>query len=364
MPLKVLDRNGAGSWGGIAAAIRWAADHGAHVINMSLGGGMPSQTVRRAIDYAHRKGVVVVAAAGNSSRPRVEYPAAHRHVIAVGSVRYDETLAFYSCYGRGLDVVAPGGDLRVDQNGDGLPDGVLQNTMVPRDPGQHDYLAFQGTSMAAPHVAGVAALLRSAGIRDPDTIESILERSAKDLKDRRRYAHGLVQADSALTLASKGLGSGRGLLAAAFGALLLLGLRRRDRLAVSRPWTLFTAVAVAGGLALLPWQLVGAPGFSSLASAGLPGALAAAVGPWLAPLALSALAPLAMVALLLGVRRAGPLVVGTAIAFAAWLTLEALLPTAQVGLLPAWAAGPWLLLQAAAAALIARLAATRPLARG
>src|SRR5688500_7819088 len=68
MPIRVLDRHGPGNCGGIPAGIRWAADHGAHVINMSLGGGSPSRTVQNAIDYAHSKGVTVVAAAGNSGR--------------------------------------------------------------------------------------------------------------------------------------------------------------------------------------------------------------------------------------------------------------------------------------------------------
>src|SRR5690606_10757285 len=155
MPLKVLDASGRGGWGAIAAAIRYAADNGANVISMSLGGGMPSRTVQRAIDYAHDKGVLVVAAAGNASRSRVEYPARHNHVGAAGAVRFDRKLTSYSNYGEGLDVGAPGGDLRVDQNNDGMPDGVLQNTMVGGDPQKFDYLAWQGTSMATPHVAGV-----------------------------------------------------------------------------------------------------------------------------------------------------------------------------------------------------------------
>ena len=361
MPLRVLDKNGSGHWGGIAAAIRWAADHDANVISMSLGGGMPSNTVARAIQYAHGKGVTVIAAAGNASRARVEYPAAHAHVIAVGAVRYDETLTFYSSYGRGLDLVAPGGDLRVDQNGDGLPDGVLQNTILRGDPSRHDYVAWQGTSMATPHVAGVAALIHAAGVRDPDTIEQVLLRSAKKKDDTRKYGAGLLQASDALALAERGLGGLRGGLALGFGALLLLGLRRRNQLGTGRAAALGVAFAVAGGLALLP--LHGVPGAGAgLAeiAEGLPTSLAEGLPAWAAPVLLSTLIPLGLAALFLGFRRMTPVVVGTAIAFAAWLTLEALVPTTTIGLLPDALVGPWLLANAVIAALIARFAAIRP----
>ena len=360
MPLRVLDRNGSGGWGAIAASIRWAADHGADVINMSLGGGSPSQTVRRAIDYAHAKGVVVVAAAGNAGRPRVEYPAAHQYVIAVGAVRFDETLAFYSSHGRGLDLVAPGGDLRVDQNGDGLPDGVLQNTMVRGDPSRYDYIAFQGTSMAAPHVAGAAALLRASGVRDPDAVERILEGSAKDLHNRRRYGAGLLQADAALSMASGGLGALRGLAALSVGLVLLLGLRRRRQLSVSIAGSAAVAFVVAGGLAMLPWWLlpgVGEP--AALVFGGAPSVLATMGGAYLAPLVLSALIPFVTAAVLLGARRAGPVVVGVAFAFCGALVVEALVPTSLVAVIPSLLVGPWLLGNAVVAATIGWLAAKR-----
>ena len=84
MPLKVLSARGSGSMGGIAQAIRWAADHGANVINMSLGGPFAVSTLASAVKYAHGKGVVVVAAAGNDGRGKVGYPARYPGVIAVG----------------------------------------------------------------------------------------------------------------------------------------------------------------------------------------------------------------------------------------------------------------------------------------
>jgi serine protease len=358
MPVRVLDRRGAGRWGTVAAGIRWAADHGADVINLSLGGSISSQTIRRAVEHAHRKGVVVVAAAGNTGRPRVGYPAAYPHVLAVGSVRYDETLAFYSAHGKGLDLVAPGGDLRVDQNGDGLPDGVLQNTMVRGDPSRHDYLVFQGTSMAAPHAAGAAALLRSSGVRDPDTVQGILQRTAKDKDDRQRYGAGLIQVSEALSAARQGFGGARGMLAVLLGMGLLLGLRRRGRLDVDRLPVLGTAFALAGGLALVPWSLFGGGfGLAALAD-GLPAGLVRALGSWGATVVLSAAIPLVLAGLLLGSRRLRPVVVGAAAAFGAHLIVEAVVPTTGLALVPGWAEGPWLLSHGVLALAIGRAAAT------
>ncbi|UJR79235.1 S8 family peptidase [Sandaracinus amylolyticus] len=355
MPLRVLDRNGAGGWGAIAASIRWAADHGANVINMSLGGGMRSRTVERAIEYAHEKGVVVVAAAGNASRSTVEYPARHDHVIAVGAVRFDRTLSFYSSYGRGLDVVAPGGDTRVDQNGDGMPDGVLQNTLVGRDPRRFDYVAYQGTSMAAPHVAGVAALIVGAGVTDPDAVERVLTSTATDLGDRTRYAAGLVQANAALARASQETGAARGALAALLGLGVLVGLRRRGKLGVGIAGATMLAVVLAGGLGALPWHLVpGLGGLESLLAGGGPGTAAHLGGRWTALLAMSALVPLAAVALMLHFRKMQPLLVGLCLGTAAFLLVEALAPTTAIALLPGWLAGPWLVLNAGVALWLGR----------
>ncbi|MGE3543576.1 MAG: S8 family peptidase, partial [Kofleriaceae bacterium] len=151
MPLKVLSGSGSGSVGGIADAIRYAADKGAKVINMSLGGAFPSKVLQKAVAYAHSKGVVVVCAAGNESRGRVGYPAAYPGAIAVSATQFDEATTFYSNYGKDVDIAAPGGNTREDQNGDGMADGVLQNTIVIGDPTKDDYFAYMGTSMASPH---------------------------------------------------------------------------------------------------------------------------------------------------------------------------------------------------------------------
>jgi serine protease len=205
MPVKVLDKNGSGSYANVANGIKWATDHGAKIINLSLGGASPSSTLENAVKYAYEHGVTVVAAAGNDGSSQVSYPAAYNnYVIAVGASRYDETLASYSNRGASLDLVAPGGDVSVDQNNDGHGDGILQNTFDPntKNTANFGYWFFQGTSMAAPHVSGVAALLLAEGnAATPDEIRTALQETADDLGATGRdntYGWGLVNAHAAL----------------------------------------------------------------------------------------------------------------------------------------------------------------------
>lgn len=201
MPLKVLNNSGSGTDAGVANAIIWATDNGADVINMSLGGPSPSITLEQAVAYAYNNGVTIVAAAGNDGTNVVSYPAAYEHVIAVGATDFNENLAYYSSYGPSLDIVAPGGDNRVDRNGDGFADGVLQQTFGSS---RNDwaYYFFQGTSMASPHVAGVAALIISSGAATtPDEVRAALQSSADDLGASGRddvFGYGLVNAAAAL----------------------------------------------------------------------------------------------------------------------------------------------------------------------
>lgn len=206
LAVKVLGRFGFGNTDAVVDGIRWAADNGAQIINLSLGGPESTKVMEEAINEAHNKGVIIVAAAGNESGP-VSFPAALEPVIAVGSVRFDETLSFFSNFGDPLDVVAPGGDATVDQNNDGFGDGVLQETFKKgffrnRNNFDWDYFFFQGTSQASPHVAGVAALLLSIKPSlTPDEVRSAIQSTAKDLgaegKDSR-FGWGLVDAHAAL----------------------------------------------------------------------------------------------------------------------------------------------------------------------
>ena len=231
MPLKVLGSSGGGSVPGIASAIRYAADHGAHVINMSLGGPLPSRVMAKAVAYAHDKGTTVICAAGNESRSRVSYPAAYDGSVAVAATDFSGGRSFYSNWGKALDVSAPGGDTRADKNGDGHPDGVLQNTIKIQRPDQNDYLWFQGTSMASPHVAGVAALIASQGVTNPDEVERILKETAKhpnEVKWDKDFGAGIVDAHDAV-VAARGATyqHERGLLALlAAGLLAVAGLGR------------------------------------------------------------------------------------------------------------------------------------------
>ncbi|MBN2372940.1 S8 family serine peptidase [bacterium] len=207
MPVKVLGSTGGGTSSSVANGIKYAANHGADVINLSLGGPVPDYIVRAAVDTAYDLGVTIIAAAGNDGLPACSDPAAYdEKVIAVGATRYDETLSYYSNYGPSLDIVAPGGDTSVDQNGDGYVDGVLQQTF--QKIGWRitwNYYFFQGTSMATPHVAGVAALLISNGTAaTPQEVRAAIQETAEDLGAPGRddtYGWGLVDAYTALNYA-------------------------------------------------------------------------------------------------------------------------------------------------------------------
>lgn len=159
MSVKVLNDNGAGAYSWIASGIIYAADHGAKVINMSLGGSQKSITLENAVNYAWNKGVVVVAAAGNSGNQSKTYPGAYVNVVAVASTDNQDKKAYFSEYGSWVDVAAPGVSIYSAWN-DGSspydPQPVCFNLT-------ECYKYASGTSMSTPMTAGVAALIWSKG---------------------------------------------------------------------------------------------------------------------------------------------------------------------------------------------------------
>ncbi|MBI4331356.1 MAG: peptidase S8 [Chloroflexi bacterium] len=150
MNVKVLGDNGSGTTSWVASGITWAADNGAKVINLSLGASSGSSTLENAVNYAWGKGVVIVAAAGNSNTSAPLYPAYYSNVIAVAATDSNDTKAYFSSYGTWVDVAAPG--LSIYST---MPN---HNNMI----GIKNYGYLSGTSMATPHVAGVAALVAAA----------------------------------------------------------------------------------------------------------------------------------------------------------------------------------------------------------
>ncbi|MFL1464806.1 S8 family serine peptidase [Marinobacter sp. HN1S83] len=163
LPVRVLGEGGEGNGADLIDAINWAATRSEiDVINLSLGGLGPSQSLEAAINSATDAGKLVVAAAGNQGTDEATYPAAFDNVVGVGAVDGAGERSSYSNIGPSVDLVAPGGDASRDANQDGVAD-VIISTWGTDDGGNFvpGYAGLQGTSMAAPHVAGVYALMKS-----------------------------------------------------------------------------------------------------------------------------------------------------------------------------------------------------------
>ena len=225
MPVRVLDRNGAGRSADITKGIRFAVRRGADVINLSfefdtgtrqfLSYEIPD--VLAALRFAHRRGVVVVAAAGNFTRRDISYPARAPGVISVGATTEHGCRAFYSNFGSGLDLVAPGGGNGGKACPERLRSGrdVYQTTFTwaafdrrPRAGVSYRRFGlpsgFEGTSMAAPHVSATAALVLASGVLGPDpapeAVEQRLESTAVDMGRKgpdQRFGAGRLDAAAA-----------------------------------------------------------------------------------------------------------------------------------------------------------------------
>jgi serine protease len=221
IPIRALDEHGAGLSSDVASGIRWAFRHGADVINLSL--EFPRATVDgcddvpnvcEAINRAHAKGATVVSVAGNTGASSVTYPGHAPNVIATGATTIRGCLADYSAFGRGLDLVAPGGGDDAALAGPQCKPaasgpGIVQLTLTGIASGTFrtfGYPNYDGTSMASAHLAGAAALV-AASLREslrrepsPEEVEARLESTARrdgGLEDVNLYGAGLIDAAAA-----------------------------------------------------------------------------------------------------------------------------------------------------------------------
>jgi serine protease len=200
-------------------AIRYAADHGAKVVNLSIGGESPAAATQSALQYAVSRGAFVAISGGNEFEDgnRPGYPAQYAReingVMAVAAVGQDLNRAYYSSTGDFIEIAAPGGNTRVGGAAGRIwqqtyrASSLSLNQLAPRFDLLEDD-AYQGTSMAAPHVAGLAALLYSQGIRNPAAIEAAIRQFATDRGAAGRdneYGFGIVDARATL----RGLGIAR-----------------------------------------------------------------------------------------------------------------------------------------------------------
>lgn len=211
IPVRVLGRNGTGSGADLIAALNWAATQpDIDVINLSLGGLGPSTALKNAVDavYNQGQGKLIVAAAGNQGTDSLTYPAAYSNVVGVGAVDGAAKRASYSNFGGSVDLVAPGGDASRDANLDGNADVVISTwgddssgSFVPT------YAGLQGTSMAAPHVTGVYALMKSVEpTLTPAGFFTLLKNGSltDNVGNPAEYGEGLINAAKAVSAAQSG----------------------------------------------------------------------------------------------------------------------------------------------------------------
>lgn len=315
LPVKVLSDQGSGRSDWIAAGIDYAADEGAQVINLSLGGGY-SAVIHNAIKKVRKRGVLVIAACGNSNVPQCGYPGGVEETIGVSATGPDGKRAFYSSYGKGVDIAAPGGNKKITDGG------VWQNTILD---GKEGYYDFQGTSMATPHVAGAAAVLFSTGL-DADAVEETLLSSATPDDNKEYFGHGHLNLERALGSSScSGVSAevdhqdGLILSGASIMFALLIGWLARVR----GTFTASTAVAaatIAGGfwfLTYLPlpeWAIFNYLAVSPIAWPNLlfAGDLASS------PFWLSAALPAGVAYVIGAERKLRPLAVGMLLGYAAY----------------------------------------------
>jgi serine protease len=191
---RSLSEDGTGSVSDIADGIQWAADRGADVINLSLGGGGASQTMQNAVSYATSNGALVVAAAGNAGTRGVSYPAAFSECLAVSALDPDESLASYSQYGNDIELAAPGTN-------------VLSTWPAPGT----NYNRISGTSMATPVAAGVAGLTLAKWNLSNVELRNHLKNTAVDVGlSADKQGAGRVDAGNAVTTQPGGGGGGGG----------------------------------------------------------------------------------------------------------------------------------------------------------
>ncbi|WP_316933356.1 S8 family serine peptidase [Marinobacter sp. AL4B] len=215
LPVRVLGEGGTGSSADLIDAIAWLVNGGsgqpprAHIVNMSLGGLPEIPQLESVIAAGVNKGMLFVAAAGNGAGSVKSYPAASRNVLAVSAVDGARNLASYSNYGSWIDLAAPGGDAGRDANNDGEAD-LIWSTSAALKSGQYepDYRGLQGTSMAAPHVSGVLAMMK-AGTSDLSygDVRALLESGELTEYSGRhsdQLGYGVLDAAKAVSAASQG----------------------------------------------------------------------------------------------------------------------------------------------------------------